>query len=306
VSSSREVSFARSRSSAGPALLPTIGFAILAVFTQTMFAQFVRLHGAVPSLVTIAVVLYAAKVGDATGSNVRDHRGLLEDSFAGTGGAWTIATTLTALAVGGISRTFFSDGFRNARRAGRAWRSSARRHFLGRHELEGYPPGLAAAHFHAALWQAAITASCAMALSGRSRAVHRRPHDRRALSVSTGAAQFRPSARFAAFIGGLTIALLAIVMRLTQVQMIDGEDFAAAARANQVELIPVAAPRGLIVDRRGTVMVRSRPSFVCALIPSEVKDIAATMRGARRHPETSRADALEPLAAPSRRQLQEL
>ena len=97
--------------------------------------------------------------------------------------------------------------------------------------------------------------------------------------MSTGAAQLRPSARFAAFIGGLTIALLAIVMRLTQVQVIDGEDFAAAARANQVELIPVAAPRGLIVDRRGTVMVRSRPSFVCALIPSEVKDIAATMRG---------------------------
>jgi penicillin-binding protein 2 len=97
--------------------------------------------------------------------------------------------------------------------------------------------------------------------------------------MSTQAKPLRPSARLAAFIGVLALALVAILLRLTQVQVIDGEDFAAAARANQVELIPVAAPRGLIVDRHGTVMVRSRPSFVCALIPSEVKNIAATMRG---------------------------
>jgi penicillin-binding protein 2 len=97
------------------------------------------------------------------------------------------------------------------------------------------------------------------------------------MSVATAK---RPSpVRFAAFIGLLTLALAAIIYRLTQVQILDGEDFAAAARANQVELIPVAAPRGLMVDRHGVVMVRSRPSFVCALIPSEVKDIKATIRG---------------------------
>jgi penicillin-binding protein 2 len=97
--------------------------------------------------------------------------------------------------------------------------------------------------------------------------------------VSVGSAKLRSSSRFAAFIGALTLALATIVLRLTQVQIVDGEDFAARARANQIELIPVAAPRGLIVDRHGTVIVRSRPSFVCALIPSEVKDINATLRG---------------------------
>lgn len=84
--------------------------------------------------------------------------------------------------------------------------------------------------------------------------------------------------RFGALIAVLALALAIIVLRLMQVQVLQGEDFAAAARANQVELIPVAAPRGLIVDRHGTVMVRSRPSFVCALIPSEVKDIKRTIR----------------------------
>jgi len=97
--------------------------------------------------------------------------------------------------------------------------------------------------------------------------------------VSVGSAKLRSPSRFAAFIGALMLALAAIVFRLTQVQIVDGEDFAARARANQIELIPVAAPRGLIVDRHGTVIVRSRPSFVCALIPSEVKDIKATLRG---------------------------
>jgi penicillin-binding protein 2 len=83
--------------------------------------------------------------------------------------------------------------------------------------------------------------------------------------------------RLAGFIAVLVIALIAIFARLTQVQVVQGEKFAAAARANQVQLIPVAAPRGLIVDRHGVVLVRSRPSFVCALIPSEITDIDRTI-----------------------------
>jgi penicillin-binding protein 2 len=84
--------------------------------------------------------------------------------------------------------------------------------------------------------------------------------------------------RVYAFVAALVLALLAIVGRLAQVQLVQGEAFAAAARENQVQLIPIAAPRGLIVDRTGAVMVRSRPSFVCALIPSEVTAIEPTMR----------------------------
>ena len=75
----------------------------------------------------------------------------------------------------------------------------------------------------------------------------------------------------------LAIALVAIVARLAQVQLVQGETFASAARANQIQLIPIAAPRGLIVDKYNNVMVRSRPSFVCAIIPSEVVDINAVL-----------------------------
>ncbi len=87
----------------------------------------------------------------------------------------------------------------------------------------------------------------------------------------------RSTPRLAAFVAVLGLALIAIVVRLVQVQLVQGETFAAAARENQIQLIPISAPRGLIVDRRGIVMVRSRPSFVCALIPSEVVQIDATL-----------------------------
>ncbi|BDE08221.1 penicillin-binding protein 2 [Vulcanimicrobium alpinum] len=94
---------------------------------------------------------------------------------------------------------------------------------------------------------------------------------------AAGAPVERPLPRIAGFLGVLLIALIAIVARLAQVQLVQGGEFAAAARANQIEVIPIAAPRGLIVDRHGTVMVRSRPSFVCALIPSEITDIDKTL-----------------------------
>jgi len=87
----------------------------------------------------------------------------------------------------------------------------------------------------------------------------------------------RPAIRVLVFAAVLAIALIAIVVRLADVQLVQGERFAAQARANQIQIIPVAAPRGLILDRHGVVLVRSRPSFVCALIPSEVKDIDKTL-----------------------------
>ncbi len=83
--------------------------------------------------------------------------------------------------------------------------------------------------------------------------------------------------RIAVFVVAFVLALIALVARLVQVQLVHGQEYRAAAQANQVRLIPVAAPRGLIYDRNGNVVVRSRPSFVVALIPSEVRDIRAEL-----------------------------
>jgi penicillin-binding protein 2 len=87
-----------------------------------------------------------------------------------------------------------------------------------------------------------------------------------------------PTWRIAFFIFLCVVALLAVLARLAQVQLVHGQEYRASAQANQIRLIPVAAPRGLIYDRNGKVVVRSRPSFFVALVPSEVKDIDGELK----------------------------
>lgn len=85
----------------------------------------------------------------------------------------------------------------------------------------------------------------------------------------------RSPGRIAVFTALTFLALVAIVVRLAAVQIVHGSEYRAAAQANQVRLIPVDAPRGNIYDRYGKILVRSRPSFVVGLIPSEIRDVNA-------------------------------
>lgn len=82
-----------------------------------------------------------------------------------------------------------------------------------------------------------------------------------------------PTWRLTTFVVVVAISLIALAARLVQIQLLEGERYRAQALANRIRLIPVAAPRGIISDRRGVILARSRPSFVVALIPSEVNDV---------------------------------
>ncbi len=146
----------------GPALLPTVGWTALAVFSQTVFAQLVTLHNTIPSLVTVAVVLYALKAGARRAALLGVIAGILEDCFAHSGGAWTIATTLTALGAGAVARGFFSDGIVTLSAVVGLAVVVRDALFWAVMSLEGYPPGLAVVHVHATLWQAALSALCAL------------------------------------------------------------------------------------------------------------------------------------------------
>lgn len=83
----------------------------------------------------------------------------------------------------------------------------------------------------------------------------------------------RPVRRLLGFALFAVLVFAVLLVRLVDVQIVHGAEYRAQAEANQIRLIRVAAPRGLIVDRHGKVMVRSRPSFVVALVPSLVKDL---------------------------------
>ena len=142
----------------GPAYWPVFGWTALLAFLQTVLVPLFAFRGAVPSLVTIAVVLYASRAGSRRGAMLALPAGLFEDIFAGTGGGWTLSTTVVALLVGLFARRMFADGaFVPAVLCGAAVLVRDLMFWIVM-RVEGFPPGFAVAHLHASLWRALLTA----------------------------------------------------------------------------------------------------------------------------------------------------
>jgi penicillin-binding protein 2 len=83
---------------------------------------------------------------------------------------------------------------------------------------------------------------------------------------------------------GLVVLILfgVLVLRLWSLQVIDAKSYAAAVTRNEVRVVSVAAPRGEIVDRAGTVLVGNVPlqevllsRAAAALHPQIVGQVAA-------------------------------
>lgn len=63
-----------------------------------------------------------------------------------------------------------------------------------------------------------------------------------------------------------------LLSRLWYLQVIAADDLLNQSENNRLRFVPVAAPRGAILDRNGKVMVTNTPSFSVAVIPQDVKD----------------------------------
>lgn len=62
-------------------------------------------------------------------------------------------------------------------------------------------------------------------------------------------------------------AFATIMVRLAGLQMVSSEQYKASADRNRFRLIPIDAPRGIIYDRYGRLLVRNVPSFVVNIVP---------------------------------------
>jgi penicillin-binding protein 2 len=71
-----------------------------------------------------------------------------------------------------------------------------------------------------------------------------------------------------AVIAGL---LLILAVRLWQIQMVQGEYFLRLAEENRLRVTGVAAPRGLIRDRKGRPLILNRPAFTVSILPTELR-----------------------------------
>ena len=71
---------------------------------------------------------------------------------------------------------------------------------------------------------------------------------------------------------GVTAVFFILIMRLWYLQIVKAEDYQNLSENNRLRLVPVAAPRGTILDRNGKLMIWNRPSFSVVVFKQDVKN----------------------------------
>jgi len=75
----------------------------------------------------------------------------------------------------------------------------------------------------------------------------------------------------------VVVALLILVLRLFQLQVIEYERHAVKSDANRIQLQPIAPTRGLIYDRNGILLAENMPVSSLTVVRERVTDLAATL-----------------------------
>ena len=65
------------------------------------------------------------------------------------------------------------------------------------------------------------------------------------------------------------VAFLLLVMRLWQLQILQGSEYRKLSEDNRLRIISIPAPRGIIFDRNGIQLVKNSPYYYASLIPDE-------------------------------------
>ncbi|MFQ5513822.1 MAG: penicillin-binding protein 2 [Myxococcota bacterium] len=83
------------------------------------------------------------------------------------------------------------------------------------------------------------------------------------------------------YLAGAVLIVLALwlvlLARLFHLQVIEGDRFRVSAERNSVRTHRTHATRGMILDRNGTILVDSRPSFDVLVVPHEIGDAEWTL-----------------------------
>jgi penicillin-binding protein 2 len=70
-----------------------------------------------------------------------------------------------------------------------------------------------------------------------------------------------------------------LLFRLAWLQIVDYDHFSDLSENNRIRLMEVPPTRGLIYDRNGVVLAENKPAFHLELIPEQVEDMEATLKG---------------------------
>ena len=75
------------------------------------------------------------------------------------------------------------------------------------------------------------------------------------------------------------LMLAGLLFRLAWLQIIDYDHFADLSENNRIRLMELPPTRGLIYDRNGVILAENKPTFHLELIPEQVDDMEATLKG---------------------------
>ncbi|KTD34187.1 penicillin binding protein 2 [Legionella moravica] len=75
----------------------------------------------------------------------------------------------------------------------------------------------------------------------------------------------------------LIILSLILILRLAYLQISEFKRYQTLSLKNQMSIIPIAPPRGVILDRNGVLLAENIPVYVLEIIPEHVKDMKKTL-----------------------------
>ncbi|MDP3268794.1 MAG: penicillin-binding protein 2 [Legionella sp.] len=75
----------------------------------------------------------------------------------------------------------------------------------------------------------------------------------------------------------IIILSLILVLRLAFLQISEFKRYQTLSLKNQMSIIPIAPPRGVILDRNGVLLAENIPVYVLEIIPEHVKDLKQTL-----------------------------
>jgi len=70
----------------------------------------------------------------------------------------------------------------------------------------------------------------------------------------------------------IVVVFAALTARLWRLQILHAQDYLARADSNRFRLVSVDAPRGVIYDRNGRLMVRNVPSYCISIVPGALPE----------------------------------
>ncbi len=89
------------------------------------------------------------------------------------------------------------------------------------------------------------------------------------------------------------IVFFLLLTRLWYLQIIESDILLDQSENNRLRFVPVAAPRGAILDRNGKPLVSNTPSFSVAIIPQDVKDKEALLDNLSKYLDLNRDELLQ-------------